>query len=700
MTALLRLRVLGRFAPRTPARVLLAAAAISSLLLLPAAPAAAGDVTYHDVTALHPDLDSYHRVPSETLAVAEELRARGTIQMEDIVGNHPIKPHGAPGLALLDHDLDGDLDVYATNGPGVANSLFSNRLAETGELAFVDVASAAGVGLADQDSTGVCFGDLDNDGDPDLYVLGRAEPNRLFENRGDGTFTDVTAASGVGGGDHTSTGCSMADFDGDGLLDVVVGNSFDMSTNLPILAEPFALNEHNLLFMNRGDGTFEDASDASGIGAAQDITWALAAVDLNQDGHTDVVTANDQGAIPGAQFGGVDRGFLRYLVNDGTGHFTDVTTSVGLDVPGDWMGLSFADFDGDGRLDLFGSNSGDWFEDFLGVPSPLGLQASRWYLQQPDGTFDDPGVGGLVATGFGWGTGALDFDNDGDSDVVFYGGLDAGPFVESSNPGSLLENDGAAGFSYALDALLADGADHALRLEHGLAVGDLNRDGHPDVVSISSANLPTQPIGPIPYPQRFGSPIEGLPVFFPSWLPGDEPGELVYSGVRLHQGTVALELSSGDSGNGWIAVSTRGSVGDLPDGRVNRDGIGAVLSVTPEPAAGASPSTAIRPVLGGSSYASQHALETTFGLGRAPKATVEVLWPGGVRNRVDGVRAGERIELPEIPCSFDDPSFTRGTYARCVRDALDGLEAAGVLDPGERGRFLSSALRAFAEHRR
>ena len=659
-----------------------------------APPASPGTATFHDVTAQHPALAGYARVPSATISVAEALRAQSPVTMADFIGNHPIKPHGAPGAALADFDGDGDLDLYVTNGPGAANSLFLNLLADSGSLGFVDGAAGAGVEATDQDSWGVCAGDIDNDGDQDLYVLGRGEPNRLYENLGGGVFVDVTAASGTGGGAFDSTTCSMADFDGDGLLDIVVANTFDMASNLAIFVVPFALNQPNQLFVNQGGNVFSDESSSSGVGAALDITWAVAAVDLDQDGDADIVTANDNGAIPFASFGGVDRGFLRYLENDGTGLFTDRTAAVGLDAPGDWMGLAFADFDSSGTLDLFGSNSGDWFEDFVGIPSPLGAHASRWFLQRADGTFADPGVGPLVATPFGWGAAALDYDGDGDSDVVFYGGLDAGPIVESSNPGTLLANDGAAGFTYDRAALAPTGAAHALRDEHGLAVGDVDGDGFTDLVSVSAIDLPLPsggaPVGPLPFPQQFGSPFDGLPLFFPSWLPGPNPGELVWSGVDFPPGTVALELSSGN-GNGTITVRTRGSVGEVTGAGVNRDGIGAVLRVTPHRGA-----TAIRPVLGGSSYASRNALATVFGLGDAPKATVEVLWPGGVRNRLDGVRPGERLLFPEIPCSFDDPSFTPQGYAACVRGALDELIAAGTLAPGDRGRFLGSALRAFA----
>ncbi len=679
---------LARLLP--PAGPALALAIALATLLLPCPARASSGVTFQDATSAVGV--SFERVPSATLAVAHALEARGTVTMADFVGNYPIKGHGAPGVALLDYDGDGDLDIYATNGPDAPNSLFSSQLVETGHLTFVDVAAQAGVTATDQDSTGVCFGDIDNDGDEDLYVLGRQEPNRLFENLGDGTFQDITAVSGTGGGNLTSTTCSMGDFDGDGLLDIVVGDSFDMATNLAIFVVPYALNQHNLLFMNAGGDTFVDASDSSGVGAFQEITWSVAAVDFNQDGKVDIVTANDNGAIPFADSGGLDRGFIRFLENDGTGHFTDRTEELGLHHPGDWMGLAFADLDGNGTLDVLGSNSGDYFEDFLGIPmhSP-GDQTTRWFLQNPDGTITDPGIGSLVGSPFGWGNAALDYDNDGDTDLLYYGGIDAGPLVDS-NPGALLQNDGYANFTWDKAALIPSGAPHALRVEQGVAVGDLDGNGFPDVVSVSPENLPTSPFGPVPYPQHWGGPFDGETVFFPSWMPGPTPGTFTYSGVPLLHGDVRVELNSGGNGNHWIQVEAEGTFGLTAGGQVNRDGLGAVLRVTPQGG-----STAVIPIVGGLSYASEHALATTFGLGHAQTATVEVLWPGGVRNRLYEVRAGQRVLLPEIPCSFDDPGASPAAYAGCVLQALGELSAAGVVTPGQAGHLLGSALRAYQE---
>jgi hypothetical protein len=650
---------------------------------------AAGPITFHDLAAGGGAGLVFHHQPSADQAVAEAFQARGTVSMADFPPNYPIKGHGAPGVALLDFDGDGDLDIYVTNGVDADNGLFSNQLLESGHLTFVDVASAAGVTANDQDSSGVCAGDIDNDGDVDLYVLGRREPNRLFENLG-GTFQDITVSSGAGGGVRNSTSCSFGDVDGDGLLDLVVANNFDMSNALPIFVVPFALNDPNQILFNRGGNLF-DEDPGSEVAAAQDITWAIALVDLDQDGDLDVVSGNDNAGILQTAVDpvhGIDRGFLRWLENDGSGSFTDRTAAAGLDQAGDWMGLAFADFDHDGRMDLFGSNTGDYFEQFFGLPIPLGIQTTRWFLQQPGGTFADPGVGDLVATPFGWGTAALDYDNDGDTDLVFYGGLEAGPFVESSNPGTLLNNDGTARFT--LDpAVQSSGVDHRRRVEHGLAVGDLDLDGFPDIVSVSSHNLPA---APFPMGIAYGSVFDATAGFFPTFAPGPTPGTFVYTGVVYPPGTLAVEINSGDNGNGWITVDTLGTVGLTPDGRVNRDGVGAVVSVTPDRGP-----TAIHPVLAGSSYASQHSLVLGFGLGSARRGTVEVLWPGGVRNRLYDVRAGERILFPEVPCSIDDTSASPSRFASCVRDALRDLVRAGVLGERDRARFLSSALHAFAE---
>ena len=141
-------------------------------------------------------------------------------------------------------------------------------------------------------------------------------------------------------------------------------------------------------------------------------------------------------------------------------------------------------------------------------------------------------------------------------------------------------------------------------------------------------------------------------------------------------------------------MQTLGTVGLTSAGRVNRDGIGAVVLFTPDHG-----KPVMRPVLGGGSYASQDSLAATFGLGSADIGTVEVLWPGGARNRLYDVRRSERIVLPEIPCSFTGNGLAHAQYRACVETALDEILARGVLDRALRARLLSSALRAFGERR-
>ncbi|MCG8420659.1 MAG: CRTAC1 family protein [Proteobacteria bacterium] len=664
-----------------------------------------GGVTFEDIADAGGAGIAFENVPSKNDSIARAFQVRGTVTMDDFIGNYPIKFKGAPGVALLDYDNDGDLDIYVTNGLGADNGLFANQLRDSGQITFVDVTGAAGVGLSDQESTGVCYGDIDNDGDQDLYVLGMSEPNRLLENNGNGTFTDISASSGTGGGNMSAMTCSMGDVNGDGLLDIMVANNFDMASNLAIFAVPFALNELNQLFVNNGNNVFTEVAAASGLHDFPEITWSTAMVDLDQDGDTDIVTASDNAGIPFAKFGGVDRGFVRFFANDGSGNFTDGTAGE-LIKPGDWMGLAFGDLDSNGTLDVFASNTGDYFEPFFGIPADLGDQASQWFLQEPDGSFIDPGAGDLVASVFGWGCAAFDYDNDGDTDIVYYGGLDSGPIVDLSNPGVVLQNDGAANFT--LDqAALPDGvaANHKLRVEHGLAIGDLNDDGFMDIVSISNFNIPPSnpPAVPTLYTAAapnliYGSVFDNLALFFPTFLadpPPPAPAErFIFSGVDFDNGTLSVEINSADNGNRWVKVKTLGTIDITSNGVVNRDGIGAVVKFTPRRG-----NTAIKPVLGGSSYASQHSLEIGFGLGSAKTGTVEVLWPGGVRNRLYNVYRGERIVMPEIPCSFNAKWNRFRAYLSCVKGALNELRAARKISKIMYVRLLLSAIKAFHQER-
>ncbi|MFW6012234.1 MAG: CRTAC1 family protein [bacterium] len=661
----------------------------------PIADEAAG-VTFRNIAEDEGSGIDYRRVPSATNAAFDRIKEEPLYTMPLVVAT-PEKPRGSPGVALLDFDGDGDLDLYVTNGPGAANSLYANRLEETGDLRFEDVAEAAGVAATDQDSTGVCFGDLDNDGDPDLVVLGRSEPNRLFENRGDGTFRDVTEESGLGGSDLGHTHCSVGDVDGDGLLDVAVANSYDWSRRDATLVDPWEHNHPNQLFVNEGGLRFRDASVRSGIrslngfrpprDAAATVTWALALVDYDQDGDVDLLQADDQGGLLPPE--NPSRGLIQVLNNDGTGRFTPVTDRVGTDLPGtSWMGFAFADFDCDGHMDFFATNMGDYVFSAVDLPFTRGELSSRAFLGTSEGGFVDAGPGELRATPFGWSVMAPDLDNDGDPDVVFFGGLDGAIHtITADNPGVVLLNpDCSADFEADLGALAVN---HTRRNVHGGATGDLDRDGFPDLVTASAFDVPEE-VPLKPYPVEHGSPFDATAVFVEAFSPAGG-GAFTWNGIEFPNGGLAVEINDGND-NGWFEVRTLGTAGLLEDGRVNRDGVGAVIRVTPE----GGPTT-LRPVTGGSGFASQNALAQLFGLGKARTATVEILWPGDTINRLYDVEAGERIVFPEIPCDPRDPSLSRGRYRACVAGVLEELREQGQLSRSLAARLLASAFRARTE---
>lgn len=670
------------------------------LALVAASPAFAdGGVTFTDIAEDGGAGIDFARQPNpDRQATMEAIEARGTIpadEWRDVRAlETPMKLWGSPGVAIFDYDRDGDVDVFVTNGPGAANSLYSNQLVEAGTLTFVDEAAAAGIDATDQESAGVCYGDIDNDGDDDVYVLGTGEPNRLFANQlsetGQATFVNITATAGVGGGDRHPSGCSMADFNGDGLLDIVVGNTYESwaeHRRPTFIPEICPCLEHNQLFINQGGNVFSDESAAAGIETIVGMpdasyTWAIASVDYDLDGDVDILFADTQGPSPMGP--GEDRGYNRIFENDGTGQFTDVTLALGLDKHGSWMGYSFGDFNCDGYMDFFNTNLGDY------VPATLGLTTSRWFLGGPDG-FTDPGVGDLVSTAFGWGTVTPDYDNDGDTDIIYHGGMDVMTVIFGDNPGLVLQNQGcSANFEYDFDAVTRE---HRNRSVQGVAMGDLNEDGFMDVVSVAdSVVVPSDfwlPWSGILAPP-FDSPLDPLTRFEGVWIGGD--GVITFLEPTVIPGNLSVEINSGDNGNGWVGFDPLGGVGLVPGASVNRSGIGAVFQFTPTGGP-----TSMHPVAGGASYASQDQLTQFFGLGAATSGDLEVLWPGGVRNRVYDVSSEERLVVPEIPCSYDGDWANRGEYTSCVNQALNGYVQAGAISPADRERLRSSAERAFDE---
>jgi hypothetical protein len=709
-----------------------------------------GGINFHDIAANGGAGVAYHRTPSVTVAVRHALEASSPIPLNTFVTNQgsftPQKDHGDPGVAIFDYDNDGYLDIYVTNGPGTPNSLYHNLLGKTGVLQFEDVAAAAGVTATVADSTGVCAGDIDNDGWTDLYVVGvNNSHNYLFHNNGNGTFSDITTSAGVAGDGRNAAACTMGDFDGDGLLDIFVANTHaDWSQRDVVLTPEFydARIQHNQLFMNHstfgddehghdnshgdsrslsnvrgsddhGNGhgddhhgahiVFADESVARGItnfaGLNGDptYTWAAAAVDYDGDGDVDIIEADSQGSMARPMVG-----LNRIFENDGTGHFTDVTLDRGLTAQGSWMGLSFGDYNCDGYLDFFSTNLGR----YVGGRT----NNSRWFYGSASKVFSDPGIttvpnGGIGGTPFGWGTASFDYDNDGDQDILWYGDEDLVQFLAADNPGTLLRNSGLCTGDFQWDGTSTLDRDNRLRQVQGVAFGDLNNDGFVDVVNVASLQivpvltptnrflLYTAVLGPVP---NVFSGVASIEVLYTTFT---NPGFLTYVPTALPDGDLSIEINSANNGNHWAKVDLVGTK-FAGVGRNNRDGAGALVRFTPDGG-----KTIIRPVTDGESHASTSSRQVNVGLGAAVQGTVEVDWPsphGPVRNKLYDVRAGEKILFPEIPCSYDVVGQSRKDFDKCVKSSLDQLsdDDNGIVGKGHakelfRKRFEDNMLRAF-----
>jgi hypothetical protein len=360
------------------------------------------------------------------------------------------------------------------------------------------------------------------------------------------------------------------------------------------------------------------------------------------------------------------------------------------------MGLSLGDFNSDGHMDLFGTDFGD-YGPTLGLfsyPYQQGSWSSQWFLGQGDGTFVDPGLGDLKADPFGWGTSTLDYDNSGKTDIVYFGHIDVGLAVITDNPGATLVNDGSGHFSRDTTAF-AGGTDYNRHEVFGTAVGDLTNNGFDDIVTVSAMDIPNSvPLTRYPVslpPNNYGSPFDSQAYLIQQLRPTG-PGTCAWNGYEFPNGTLQIQVNSANNGNGWVKIRTLGNVGLIPDARVNRDGIGAVVEFTPEGG-----KEVMKPIVAGSSFGSQDSLTADFGLGKKEEGTADILWPGGVRNRLYDVHSKENLLFPEIPYSYDTKSMDFENYSKAVAGALEQMVNLGELTHPEAARYLSSALRAYRE---
>ncbi|MCH9683818.1 MAG: CRTAC1 family protein [Deltaproteobacteria bacterium] len=386
---------------------------------------------------------------------------------------------GLGGTAWIDHDDDDDLDLILVNSPGGDHGLFRN---DSG--AFTNVATEAGVTGDGSGHTGALAGDIDNDGCTDLFLtgaggfLGAVLPHRLYLNNCDGTFSDITTASGIDPL-HNGVMASFGDIDNDGFIDLYVASTGDFFTG--------ELSTQKL-YHNQGDGTFVDISAYAGIDTAFG-GCVTGMSDFNNDGLTDLLMGNCGNLdTSGAQPFPIP-GPWELWINQGDLTFVDTATAAGLNArPGFPMAVTMSDYDLDGDLDIFATGMGP---ENPFMPGLLGEQVL--FRNNGDGTFADATYeAGLGGWEWGWGASFADFDNDGDDDLVTVGSV-ALPVMtflgDLAGPGRIFENDGNGYFEAVDDFGLENQA------TSGLAVADYDSDGFPDIAIVKTAYALTTPEG-------------------------------------------------------------------------------------------------------------------------------------------------------------------------------------------------------------
>jgi len=502
------------------------------------------------------------------------------------------------GLGWIDYDQDGLMDLYlvqtaSTEWYKAPRPLRSALYRNNGDGTFTDVTEKAGVGGEGLYGEGVAVGDYDNDGYPDLYLMGYGHAI-LYRNNGDGTFTDVTAKAGVGDEGQWSSSAAWIDYDKDGRLDLVVCNyiQWSASNNLwcgekrpgyRAYCHPDNYRGQKLkLYHSNGDGTFADVSDKSGIGEPEAKGLGVFTADLNNDGWPDIFIANDTWP-----------NFLFLNNHDGT--FRDVSFSSGVAASEDGkyeagMGTDAADLDGDGWLDIYVTH--------------LDFELNRLYHNNHDETFDDAtyssGLGNKAIFMSGVSSKLLDYDNDGWVDIFQSNGsmLDNIHMYHSEvsyeEPKLMFRNLGEGKFAKVSDHLGPDFVRPTAG--RGCAVADFDNDGDLDVAVLNRDDYPE------------------------------------------------LLRNDGGNANNWLSVRLVGT-------KAARDGTGAVLKLVSEGV------TQVEQAKGGMGYMSAHDSRIHFGLGERKTITsLEITWLSGTVDKLTNIPVNQIITVKEgagiVPGNF------------------------------------------------
>ena len=490
------------------------------------------------------------------------------------------------GVAIFDYDNDGLPDIFLVNGgrlddgPQPRPFLYHNL----GRLKFEDVTEKAGITSTGW-GQGVCAGDIDNDGNTDLFVTQWGQ-NILYRNQGKGTFRDETKERGLLAPKRWSTGCAFVDFNRDGFLDLVVVHyvDFDLAhtprpgdkaqcqwKGLPVLCGPRGLPPETVsLYENDGHGHFSDVSDRVHITGPKDYYGFTALTgDFDNDGWPDIYVACDSTAnLYYHKLGG--KTFEEIGVRSGLAYNEDGREQAG-------MGVSAADIHGDGLLDIFKTNFAD--------------DTHTFYRNQGDDRFEDDTIGSGLAVNtkyLGWGTAFLDFDNDGRKDLIVANGhvypeVDEGHTAEHFKQPRLLYWNRGGGQFFDLSSQSGSGVStpHSSR---GLAVGDLDNDGDLEIVIVNM---------------------------------GEGPSLLKNVAPQAGNSLLVRALTSG------------------------RDAIGAQITLT------AGGRKQIDEVRSGGSFISQSDFRLHFGMGKATVADLSVRWPDGKSENFKAVAAGQIVTIEQ-----------------------------------------------------